>query len=100
MFSLLLKTRIKKNNATKFRISSEEKNEETILRIEDNGEKISEKAIRELTEGVYNGETSGIGGPVYFAFREIVKNLRGKFQVKHSDLGGARFDVQLQKSES
>lgn len=97
-FLHMFRTSIYKSSCSKMRVLDEERNEEVVVRVEDDGNKIPDAVKEKISEGTYTGETSGIGGAIYSAVGEIVRSFGGSIEVKDSELGGARFDVHLKKT--
>ena len=97
LFPLLVETRVKKSKAGTIRITGIEESDEIRVVLDDDGERIPEKAKRKLTGDVYDGETSGIGGPVYFAVREIINNYEGSLKLRDSDMSGASIELCFKK---
>lgn len=69
------------------------------MMIEDDGIGIPEEdKERVLEKGFKKGEKAGSGLGMYLA-KEVIESYDGSIEVKDSDLGGARFDIHLKKSE-
>jgi len=65
--------------------------------VEDNGKGIpDEKKDKIFERGFKDEETGGTGLGLYLA-KQITENYDGNIEVKDSELGGARFDIYLQK---
>ncbi|KXB08057.1 hypothetical protein AKJ58_01010 [candidate division MSBL1 archaeon SCGC-AAA385D11] len=99
IFLHMFRTGIYKPGCSKMRVLDEERDGEVVVRVEDDGDKIPDAVKEKISKGTYTGETSGIGGAIYSAVREIVRNFGGSVEVKDSELGGARFDVHLKKAQ-
>ncbi len=94
----LLITRIQLGKCNRIRIVAEKKEENILLRIEDDGKQLPKEVKKIFTGEIYTGETSGIGGVRYYMLREIAKHNKAKIEVKDSDLDGACFNIQLEKA--
>ncbi|WGI18009.1 PAS domain S-box protein [Methanonatronarchaeum sp. AMET-Sl] len=93
----LIENTIKHSKGDKIRINREEKEKEVIFSIEDNGKGINDKEKEKIFEkGYKNQETGGTGLGLYLA-KEIIQKYDGRLEVEDSELGGARFNVILEK---
>lgn len=97
LFSQILKTRIQTSGCDVIRVSGEDRNGEMVLKFEDNGRRLSEDVKNLFSGASYTGDTSGSGGVRYYMLREIAEHNNAEIRVKNSELGGARFDVHLQR---
>lgn len=98
LFLHLLKTRIQSESCSKLKIEVKDKNDKIIVKIKDDGEKLPPE-IKNLFSGkIYIGESSGAGGFRYYMIREIAEHNQANIDVKDSDMGGARFDISLNKT--
>lgn len=98
LFSQILKTRIRNPECSKIVIEVEEREENVSVSVEDDGEKLVD-AIKNLFSGeVYRGGTAGVGGARYYMLRQIAEHNNADIEVRDSELGGARFEVHLQKA--
>lgn len=98
LFSQILKIRIQNTESDKIKIDIEEKEENVLLRIEDNGAPLVNE-IKNLFSGeLYTGETAGARGVRYYMVRQIAEHNNAEIEVKDSDLGGARFDFYLERA--
>ena len=97
LFSQILLTRIQRSNCDSIRIDVEEREEDILLRIEDDGKPLPAEIKKMFSGEVYTGETTGAGGVRYYMLREIAEHNNCRTEVQDSDMGGARFDVLLQK---
>ena len=98
LFKLLLKTRIKTGKATKIRIEGKIENDMVLFSVKDDGKTIPKETRTRMLEETYDGQTSGMVGPVYYVLRLVVEGTGGKIQFKDSELGGERFDIYLNKA--
>ena len=97
LFSQILRTRIKSSNCDNIRIDVEEKEEEILLRIEDDGKPLPAEIKKMFTGEAYTGETTGVGGVRYYMLKEIAEHNDAIIEVQDLEKGGTRFDVYLQK---
>ncbi len=98
LFKQTLMTRIQVGECKRMRINASDREEDILLKIEDDGKQLPEDVKNLFSGDVYTGETSGVGGVRYHMLREIARHNNAKIEVKDSELGGARFDVHLQKA--
>ncbi|KXA92459.1 hypothetical protein AKJ65_07550 [candidate division MSBL1 archaeon SCGC-AAA259E19] len=97
LFSNLLENSIRHANCSKIRIGKEETENECIIKVEDDGHGIPNGEKEKIFEkGFHSGKTGGSGLGMYLV-QQIAENYEGRVEVKDSELGGARFDVHLQK---
>ncbi len=98
LFSNLIGNSVQHSEGSKIRISGKELDGECVVTLEDNGQGIPDDIEEEVFEkGLEGGETGGTGLGLYLV-KEIAENYGGSVEVKDSDLGGARFDIHLQKA--
>lgn len=98
LFTHTLKTRIQTTDCDRIKIDGRDSKGSRIVRIEDNGERLTED-IKDLFSGSgYTGKTAGIGGARYYTLRQIADHNNAEIEVKNSELGGARFDIHLQRA--
>ncbi len=98
LLSTVIKKRIEKSRVERVLVTGEENEDEVLIQIIDDGEKILESTKRRLAQDDYTGETSGFGGPFYFTAREVIENYDGRINFEDSEMGGAKIDIYLQKS--
>ncbi|MEF8836051.1 MAG: PAS domain-containing sensor histidine kinase [Candidatus Thermoplasmatota archaeon] len=99
MFSNVLENTIKHSECENIKISSESQVKEVLVKVEDDGKGISEDIKGDLFErGFKKGESGGSGLGLYLV-KEIVESYGGNIEVKDSEMGGAMFEVHLQKAE-
>lgn len=98
LFSNLLENAIVHSDCDEIRVSSEETDDECIITVEDNGCGVSEEDKEKIFDkGFKTGETAGSGLGTYLV-KEIAESYGGSIEVKNSELGGARFEIYLQKA--
>ncbi|PTD93884.1 hypothetical protein C9439_05435 [archaeon SCG-AAA382B04] len=98
LFSNLIGNAIKHSDGNKIRISDEEKDQEVICSVEDDGKGIPDEKKKKVFEKGYKDKKTGDSGLGLYLAKEITENYGGKIEAKDSELGGARFNVYLQKS--
>ncbi|MFP4051036.1 MAG: PAS domain S-box protein [Thermoplasmata archaeon] len=97
--SNLVENSIKHSDCDKIRIQAECEDNECVVTVEDDGKGIPDEAKEKIFErGFKEGENAGSGLGMYLV-KEIVESYGGSVEVKDSELGGARFDVHLQRIE-
>ncbi|OKY78746.1 MAG: Signal transduction histidine kinase containing PAS domain [Candidatus Methanohalarchaeum thermophilum] len=97
LFNNLIENAIKHSNGDKIKISAKQKNEQIICSIEDNGNGISEKIKPKIFEKGYKHGGTGETGLGLYLVKQIAENYEARIEAKDSELGGARFDIKLQK---
>lgn len=98
LFSNILENSIRHSGGVLLRVSSEEKEEEIVFSIEDDGRGIPDDVKDRIFErGFREGKAAGTGLGM-FLVKEISESYGGRVEVKDSELGGARFDVCLKKA--
>ncbi len=98
LFTNLVVNSIQHSKGSKIRISGEELEDEIIVEVEDDGKGIPD----EEKEGIFDrgtkfGATGGSGIGLHLV-QEIAENYGGNVEVQDSELGGAKFNVHLQKA--
>ncbi|OKY77093.1 MAG: Signal transduction histidine kinase with PAS and PocR sensory domain, partial [Candidatus Methanohalarchaeum thermophilum] len=98
LFNNITENAIQHSEGTKIKITCKEKQKEVICSIEDDGRGIPDEQKEKVFEkGFKSGETGGSGLGMYLA-KQIIENYNGKIEVRDSELGGARFDIYLNKA--
>ncbi|MEF8874281.1 MAG: PAS domain-containing sensor histidine kinase [Candidatus Thermoplasmatota archaeon] len=99
VFFNLIENAVRYSSGDKIRISSEEVDGKIICRIEDDGKGIPDEKKEEIfNRGYTTNEERGTGLGLYL-LRDLVEAYGGKVEVRDSELGGARFDVYLEKAD-
>ncbi|MFP4185294.1 MAG: ATP-binding protein, partial [Thermoplasmata archaeon] len=97
--SNLVENSIKHADCDKIRIKDEREEDECVVTVEDDGVGIPDEIKEKIFDrGYKQGENAGSGLGMYLV-KEIVESYDGSVEVKDSELGGARFDVHLQRIE-
>ncbi|KXA88888.1 hypothetical protein AKJ62_04235, partial [candidate division MSBL1 archaeon SCGC-AAA259D14] len=99
LFSNLIENAVKHTDCDKIKISSKEEGDMSKVTVEDDGKGIPDDIKDRVFEKGFNDEKTGGSGLGLYLVREIAENYGGSVEVKDSELGGARFDVHLQKAE-
>jgi len=100
LFSSLVENSIQHSGGNKIRITSQEKENECVITVEDDGRGISDEDKEKIFErGFKSGDTGGSGLGMYLV-KEIAENYGGSIEVKDSEMGGARLDIHLRKPKS
>ncbi len=98
LFSNIIENAVKHSDCDKIKISAHEETDTSKITIEDDGKGIpDEEKDKIFKRGFKDKETGGSGLGLYLV-KEIAKSYSGSVEVKNSDLGGARFDIKLQKA--
>jgi len=96
VFSNLISNSIKHSYGKKILVSVDENREEVICSVEDDGDGIPQDKKDKIFEKGYSTVNSSSGLGLYLV-KDIVEHYGGSVEVKDSDLGGARFEINLQK---
>lgn len=98
LFSNLIGNTVQHSGCEKIKITSQIEEDESVVTVEDDGTGISDDLKNKIFEkGVKKGKSAGTGLGLYMV-KEIAENYGGNIEVKDSDMGGARFDICLQKA--
>lgn len=98
LFSNLLDNAIEHSGGSHVRVRTMERDGAVVVSVEDDGTGIDEpEPHRILERGVKGAGSSGSGLGTYLA-RRIAESYGGSIDVATSELGGARFDVTLQRA--
>lgn len=95
LFSNLIENSLKHSEGSKMEISSEEEGEEIRISFEDDGKGIPDEIKEKITEKGFQGEDSSGSGLGMHLAKRIALTYGDDFEVKDSELGGARFDITL-----
>ncbi len=100
IFQNLVDNAIRHSGCNKIKIITREKEDKIMCRVEDNGKGIHKDLRKKIFErGFKLGDSSGSGLGLYLV-RIITENYGGRIKVGDSELGGARFDVYLEKADT
>lgn len=94
VFSNLILNSIKHSEGEKIVISGDKTDDEIICTIEDDGIGIPPEEREKIFGRGYSSGSSGLG---LFLVKNIMETYGGDIVCKESEIGGARFDVHLQK---
>ncbi|MFP4142345.1 MAG: response regulator [Thermoplasmata archaeon] len=98
LFENLIDSSLRHSHGDLVKISVEEKEEEVLCTVEDDGEGLSDDLKERIFDrGYTKGETAKSGLGIYL-IKEIVESYGVRIDVKDSDLGGARFDIYLNRA--
>ncbi len=98
LFSQILKTRIQTSGCGRIELKAIVEDNEILLKIVDNGEKMPEDIKKLFTEELYTGETTGAGGARYYMLGEFAERNDAEILIRDSEFGGAEIDVHLKKA--
>lgn len=98
VFTNLITNSIKHSEGDKIRISCEDSSDEAICRIEDDGKGIPDDKKQKIFKKGYTTDTAGGSGLGMFLVKTLIESYGGSIEVKDSELGGARFDIYLNKA--
>ncbi|GEM_PF-918562 len=97
VFSNLMENSIRHANCDRIKLSGRVEGDELVVILEDDGKGISEDVKDKIFDrGFKKGEKSGSGLGT-FLVKEIVESYGGSVEAKDSELGGARFDIYLER---
>jgi len=94
----LIMNSIQHSGCGKIVISVQEKDNRCTIRVEDDGSGVSDEEKEKVFERGFKREGSTGGGLGLFLVKEIAESYGGSVEVEDSELGGARFDVHLEKA--
>ncbi len=98
LFYNIIENSIKHSDCDKINIRIRSKKEECDVIIEDDGKGIPNRYKDEIfKKGFKRGKMAGSGLGM-FMVKEIAENYGGEVDVQDSDLGGAKFDIKLERS--
>ncbi|KXB06189.1 hypothetical protein AKJ52_02470 [candidate division MSBL1 archaeon SCGC-AAA382C18] len=98
VFSNIIENSIQHSEGSKIKISEKSEDGEVIYTIEDNGKGISDENKEKIFDKGYTTDPERGSGLGMFLVKMLLENYGGIIKVKDSELGGARFDVHLQKA--
>lgn len=99
VFNNLIENAIQHSEGDLIRIHCDSQEDSVKVSVEDNGRGIPDDDKERIFEkGYKKGEEAGTGLGT-FLVSEIAENYGGKVEVKDSELGGARFEIELEKAE-
>ncbi len=75
----------------------EEKDDKALIIVEDDGKGIPEKNKDKIFDRSWSGKNSRGSGLGLHLVKKIAETYGGDVELNESDLGGARFDVYLEK---
>nr|AGF93197.1 multi-sensor signal transduction histidine kinase [uncultured organism] len=96
--SNILENAIQHSNCQEIRISSEKTEKEVICIIEDDGVGIPKEEKEKIFEKGHTTDKEKGTGLGMFLVKTLLDIYEGEIKVRDSDLGGARFDIHLQKA--
>ncbi|MFO7792232.1 MAG: HAMP domain-containing sensor histidine kinase [Candidatus Saliniplasma sp.] len=98
LFSNLIDNSIKHSDCSVIKIEINEDEETVVVSVEDDGKGIPEGIEENLFDfGVKKGDNAGTGLGLSYV-KEIVEMYDGSIEVKESESGGARFDIEFVKA--
>ncbi len=98
--SNIVENTIQHSNAKKIKMTQKTEKNKIICIIEDDGKGIpDDKKEKIFDKGYTTDKERGTGLGLYLV-KMILKKYRGNIEVKDSELGGARFDIHLQKTDN
>ncbi len=95
--SNVLENSIEHSNCDKIVIRVEELPDELIISVRDDGRGIDEENKEKVMERGFTASDSTGSGLGLFLVKTIVESYDGKVEIKDSEMGGARFDIHLEK---
>ncbi len=97
LFCNLIENSIQHSKCEEIKISTRIEEDECLVTVEDDVTGIpDEKKDKIFDKGFKDRETAGTGLGLYLV-KEIAENYGGNVEVKDSELGGARFEIRLQR---
>ncbi len=97
VFYNILRNAIRHSEGDNIRVSVDDKDKRVVVTIEDDGIGIPDERKAAIFQRGYSaGDEAGTGLGLYFV-KKMIENYQGTIKVKDSELGGARFDIELEK---
>ncbi len=97
VFSNILENAISHSEGDYIRVREEVSEDEILCIIEDNGKGLSDEEKNKVFEKGYTTDEERGTGLGMFLVKTLLEVYGGSIEVKDSDLGGARFDIKLQR---
>lgn len=97
LFANLIENALVHSGGSTIRITTEERDDEVVVTFEDDGDGIPDDKKEKILQKGYSGTGSSGSGLGMHLVGEIAETYDGEFAVRDSELGGARFDVTLEK---
>ncbi|KXA90975.1 hypothetical protein AKJ63_02035, partial [candidate division MSBL1 archaeon SCGC-AAA259D18] len=97
LFSNLIEWTVRFGECSKLRLSAQEENGKIAVTVEGDGQKVPEMIKRGIRKDFREGQVKEGGMMIYLA-SAISTSYKGDVKIKKSELGGARFDVNLRKA--
>lgn len=98
VFYNIIDNAIQHSGGSKIRIRIETTSDEVICIIEDNGKGIPDENKEKIFERNYTTDDKRGSGLGMFLVKTLLETYEGSIELRDSELGGARFDVHLQKA--
>ncbi|MFP3871293.1 MAG: histidine kinase N-terminal 7TM domain-containing protein [Candidatus Aenigmatarchaeota archaeon] len=97
-FSNLVENSLKHSDGNEMKISAEEEGKRVVVRVEDDGKGVPDGAKDSIMKKGYQGEGSSGSGLGMHLVKKIVEIYDGNIEVSDSEMGGAEFDICLNRS--
>lgn len=97
VFANLVENSLVHSNADTLRVATTVGNETVTVTIEDDGDGVPPDERDQIFERGYSTGESGGSGLGMYIVKQLVENYNGEVSLTESDLGGAQFDVTLQR---
>ncbi|MFO7791563.1 MAG: GAF domain-containing protein [Candidatus Saliniplasma sp.] len=97
VFHNLINNSIKHSGGSQIRIKVDDHESEVKITVEDDGNGIPEDIKEDVFTKGFKGTNSKGSGLGLFLVKRIIENYGGRIELDKSTLGGARFDIYLQK---
>lgn len=99
LFTNLIENSLEHSEGKKIRISVKSADTDVVISVEDDGKGIPKKVQKGINQAHFDDEETGTSGLGLYLVKEIAEAYDGRIEIRDSELGGARVDVHLQKSE-
>ncbi len=99
VFSNLIENSIKYSSGSKISISVEEEEDKILCTIEDDGKGITDENKDKIFQKGYTTDEDRGTGLGLFLVKKLLEIYGASIEIKDSELGGARFDIELEKAE-
>lgn len=85
------------SKGSEVRVQVDESKEHVVISVEDDGKGIPDEDKDKIFEKRFKSDETGGTGMGLYLVKQIAKSYGGNIEVEDSDLGGARFDIYLEK---
>lgn len=99
LFSHVIENAIIHSDGRRVRVSMKTEKDKVVIIVEDDGKGVPDSKKKRIFEKFWSEDKERCSGLGLYLAKLIVESYGGWIEVKDSELGGARFDVQLRRSK-